>query len=201
MRVSLSAQNRQIFLRRKRRRLRAAAFFFEDIIAIRPMLLPRTKSYQVFPEPLERNIVVLKRRGEIHLLPCPYGSWRGALHTWARARALHTWARARTLHTWARTRALRAFLAPPRHKLDPFGNDLVLAPLLAVLAFPTAPLQAAFDERLTAFTEVLTGCFSLATEDNNIDKADLFLALIALSSASVRRHTECSNRGPIGCIA
>jgi hypothetical protein len=30
----LSAQNRQIFLRRKRRRLRAAAFFFEDITAI-----------------------------------------------------------------------------------------------------------------------------------------------------------------------
>src|SRR5467141_868058 len=184
MRVSLSAQNRQIFLRRKRRRLRAAAFFFEDIIAIRPMLLPRTKSYQVFPEPLERNIVVLKRRGEIHLLPCPCGSWRGALRTWARAR---------TLHAWSHTRALRALFTPPRHKLDPFGNDLVLAPLLAVLAFPTAPLQAAFNERLTAFTEVLTGCFSLATEDNNIDKADLFLALIALSSASVRRHTECSN--------
>src|SRR6266581_2924680 len=158
MRVSLSAQNRQIFLRRKRRRLRAAAFFFEDITAIYPILLPRTKSSQVFPEPLERNIVVLKRRGEIHLLPCPCGVWRCALHTWA----------------W--TRALRAFLTPPRHKLDPFGNDLVLAALLAVLAFPTAPLQAAFNERLTAFTEVFAGRFSLTPKDHNIDKADLFLA-------------------------
>src|SRR5919202_6790739 len=100
MRVSLSAQNRQIFLRRKRRRFRAAAFFFEDTTAIYATLLPRTESSQAFPEPLERNIIVLKRRGEIHLLPCPCGSRRC------------------TLRTRARARALRALLTPPRHKLD-----------------------------------------------------------------------------------
>jgi hypothetical protein len=82
--------------------------------------------------------------------------------------------------------------------LNPFGNDLMLVPFLAVLALPTAPLQAAFNECLTAFTQKLARRFSLAAEDNNIDKADFFLALIALPRASVHRHTECGNRGPIG---
>jgi hypothetical protein len=66
--------------------------------------------------------------------------------------------------------------------LDPFGNDLVLAPLLAVLGLPTAPLQAAFNEYRPAFTEVFTGCFSLTPKGHNIHKAHLFLALVTLSS-------------------
>jgi hypothetical protein len=65
--------------------------------------------------------------------------------------------------------------------LDAFGNDLVLTALLAVLAFPTAPLQAAFHECRAAFTEVFTGCFSLTPEGHNIHKTDLFLALVTLS--------------------
>jgi hypothetical protein len=85
--------------------------------------------------------------------------------------------------------------------LNPFGNDLMLVPFLAVLALPTAPLQAAFNECLTAFTQKLARRFSLAAEDNNIDKADFFLALIALPEVSVHRHTKCGNRGPSRRIA
>jgi hypothetical protein len=58
--------------------------------------------------------------------------------------------------------------------LNPVGNDFVLAPFLAVLPFPTAPLQTPLDERGATFTEILTGRFSLAAERNNIDKADVF---------------------------
>jgi hypothetical protein len=85
--------------------------------------------------------------------------------------------------------------------LDPFGKDLVLAPLLPVLAFPTAPPEAAFDERLTAFAQVFTGRFSLTSKGHNIYKADLFLALIALSGAMVRGQTEGGHWGAIGRIA
>jgi hypothetical protein len=93
--------------------------------------------------------------------------------------------------------------------LDSFSNDLVFAPFLAVLAFPTAPLEAAFNERSAAFTEVLAGRFSLATEGNNIHKADFFptLVRVALFVVALRRawrvycQPKFDHRGPIRCIA
>ena len=59
------------------------------------------------------NIVLLDRR-PIALLPSPCG---------------------------AGTRALQAIFPPPRHEVNPVGQDLVLAPFLAVLPVPTAPFE------------------------------------------------------------
>jgi hypothetical protein len=84
--------------------------------------------------------------------------------------------------------------------LDPFGNHLVLAAFLAVLSFPTAPLQATFNECGTAFTQKLASRFSLTTEGHNIDEADFFPALIALPRALVHRQTEAGHRGATGRI-
>ena len=109
--------------------------------------------------------------------------------------------RRRALHAGLRRRTLHAFLTSARHELNPFGNHLMLAAFLAVLAFPAAPLQASLNERRSAFTQKLAGRFSLATEDNDIHKADVFPALIALPRASVRRHTKGRHRGTVGRIA
>src|SRR5262249_31392821 len=101
------------------------------------------------------NIVLLDRR---HLaLLC------GTCRAWTRG-----------LHPWSWTRALHPLLTPPRHEVNPVGKDVVLAPFLAVLPCPTAPLQTPLDERSATFPEILTGRFRLAAERNNIDKADVF---------------------------
>src|SRR5262249_31194581 len=115
---------------------------------------------------LERNIVILERR-DIELLSCTCGLWARALHPLARLGR-----RGNRVVGRARLRAVRPFLTRSRHKLDPFGNHLVFAPFLAVLPFPTAPLQAPFNERGAAFTQKFAGRFSLTTEGHNIDEAD-----------------------------
>ena len=74
----------------------------------------------------------------------------------------------------AGTWALHPILTPPRHEVNPIGHDLMLAPFLAVLPVPTAPLQAPFNERGTPFLEIFTGRFRLATKRDHIDKADVF---------------------------
>ena len=127
------------------------------------------------------NIVLLDRR-PIALLPSPCG---------------------------AGTRALQAILPPPRHEVNPVGQDLVLAPFLAVLPVPTAPLQAPFNERGTTFPEILTRGFRLAPERDHIDKADVFppltravlpptLGATLPSPWCIHGQTEGRHRGPTG---
>src|SRR2546423_806057 len=124
------------------------------------------------------------------------------LHPWSWSSALQPLARLR------RRRAVRPFLTSPRHELDAVGNHLVLAPFLAVLPFPTAPLEASLNERGTAFTQELARRFSLATEGDNIHKADFFPTLgVALFVAALPRalrvycQPKSDNRSPTGCIA
>ncbi len=58
--TDLLAQKAPAFARRR--------FLFRGHHGHRPTLLLRAKPYQAGPQLLERNIVVLERRGEIHLL-------------------------------------------------------------------------------------------------------------------------------------
>jgi hypothetical protein len=109
--VILSAQNRQIFLRKKRFRRRNAARFLELIVATVSCSF-RLLLFSI-PDVSEWDVVIF-RYGEIHLSATtkPF-----------------------------RTRSACPFVPRPWHKLDGVGYDLMLATSLALLALPAPPLQ------------------------------------------------------------
>src|SRR5262245_19569620 len=102
---------------------------------------------------LKGNVIIL-RRSHIQLFPTP---WRLCLAWPSHALVSRSW-----------------------HELDILSNHLMLTAFLAVRTLPTPPLQTPFDQHRAALAQILTHHLSLATEGDNINKTDLFLAFLAL---------------------
>jgi hypothetical protein len=96
---------------------------------------------------------------------------------------------------------IRATLSRPWHKLHGSGHDMVLMPPLPVLRFPLAPVQAAFDQRQTAFGKIFRHGFRLAAKDDDIDVTDLVFPAFTLPHALVYRQAKRRHGNTSGCEA
>jgi hypothetical protein len=77
----------------------------------------------------------------------------------------------------------------------------MFAPALAIVGFPTAPLQTAFNHCEVALTEIFTHGFRLSAKGHNIHVADLISPLLILSVAPIDREAEAGYRCAVRSVA
>jgi len=83
-----------------------------------------------------------------------------------------------------------------RAKLHPFGYDLMLAPLLAVVRFPPLLLESPFDQHLLPLHEILRTVFRRLPKRDHIDETHFFLDLVALIEPAIDGEAKRSDWGP-----